>query len=359
MSAPRLPRQSEAERPRSCKSKRVAVDTLLLRPSRRLREKTTLYGDHVVPSPADAEEGLVPEALASGCSQAQPDALKQAWGRPAREVPHGVATPMKAATFRPAAGQKRKWQLSISPPPEAPEPLSPLVGGVEEWAAQCASKQKEDLYKSAARLLGLEACGGLVAGRSPLARDAQAAPSPSPRVVDLTGGDAMLGVLDLTGTCLAEEPGSSAARAATSKEAEVSPAAKARQALVARSVSAAVRDEMAREPRLVDLSTGMVHTLPRDGLVALGHCAECDIVVAHPAVSGRHCILLCAEGSVEVEDLDSGDTFVNEIRVPKGELLPQRISLTREDTLALGTLDGPKLLFLSGRGPRVAMLGGA
>jgi len=124
------------------------------------------------------------------------------------------------------------------------------------------------------------------------------------------------------------------------------PMSKAMKALVTRSVEAAENDETASESRLVDLSTGMVRTLPHDGVVAIGRCAGCEIILNFPVVDSRHCVLMCSDGQVYIEDVGDQGTFVNDTQVPKGNFLPQRIILRRGDTLALADPDGPKFLFL-------------
>jgi len=124
------------------------------------------------------------------------------------------------------------------------------------------------------------------------------------------------------------------------------PMSKAMQALVARSVEAAEEDETAAESRLVDLSTGMVRTLPHDGVIAIGCSAGCEIILNFPVVDSRHCVLMCSDGQVYIEDVGDQGTFVNDTQVPKGNFLPQRIILRRGDTLALADPEGPKFLFL-------------
>lgn len=127
------------------------------------------------------------------------------------------------------------------------------------------------------------------------------------------------------------------------------PRSQAGQAMVLMSVRAALADVITSEPRLVDLSTGMVHTLPMDGIVDIGRAAACDVVVPFGVVDERHCVLICASGNVQVEDVGEQGTFVNETQVPKGIFLPQHVPLRCEDRIALSDPDGPKLLFLAGR----------
>ncbi|CAE7267441.1 Chfr [Symbiodinium sp. CCMP2592] len=100
-------------------------------------------------------------------------------------------------------------------------------------------------------------------------------------------------------------------------------------------------------PRLVDLSSGQVFPLPEDGIVAIGRRTDCEVVIPRSVVSGRHCVLLCKNGCVQLEDTSSNGTFVNETQVPKGFSLPQRIALRDGDHIYLAQRQGPSLLFLS------------
>jgi hypothetical protein len=128
------------------------------------------------------------------------------------------------------------------------------------------------------------------------------------------------------------------------------PISKAAEKLVAHSVKAAEEDQLSVQPRCVDLSTGMVHALPIDGVASVGRNADCDILIDSKLVDSRHCVLVCCAGMVALEDVSSNDTFVNEMLVPKGVFLPQRVPLCRGDTIAFSDVDeGPKLLFLTGR----------
>lgn len=101
-------------------------------------------------------------------------------------------------------------------------------------------------------------------------------------------------------------------------------------------------------PRLVDLTSGEVYYLPAQGCLSIGRRADCEVVIPRSVVSGRHCVLTCAQGCVQVEDESSNGTFVNETQVPKGFSLPQRIPLRDGDHIYLAQRDGPALLFLTG-----------
>eukprot|EP00435_Cladocopium_sp_Y103_P059818 s1127_g21.t1 len=117
-------------------------------------------------------------------------------------------------------------------------------------------------------------------------------------------------------------------------------------------------------PRLVDLTSGEVYHLPEEGCVSIGRRADCEVVIPRAVVSGRHCVLTCSPDGVQVEELQglrlaadsvclgqdesSNGTFVNEIQVPKGFSLPQRIPLRDGDHIYLASRDGPGLLFLTG-----------
>lgn len=101
-------------------------------------------------------------------------------------------------------------------------------------------------------------------------------------------------------------------------------------------------------PRLVDLTSGEVYHLPEEGCVSIGRRADCEVVIPRAVVRGRHCVLTCSPDGVQVEDESSNGTFVNEIQVPKGFSLPQRIPLRDGDHIYLASRDGPGLLFLTG-----------
>jgi hypothetical protein len=236
-----------------------------------------------------------------------------------------LSTPRRASI---TTAQRKRWHLS--PPPPARSFLSPLIGGVEQLAAQCADAQQRSEKSSV-----------LFPTKPTDDQDDQDPAIPSSLLVETHGASASL----------AAPCDDSFGHEAVTFQCGRLPVSKAAQALVALSVAAAEQDDLALEPRLVDLCTGMVHTLPNDGVVAIGQCAGCDIIVPFPVVDTRHCVLVSTDGCVVVEEVGSKGTFVNEMLVPKGDFLPQRIPLRRGDTLALSHIDGPKFLFLNGRTP--------
>ena len=123
---------------------------------------------------------------------------------------------------------------------------------------------------------------------------------------------------------------------------DLTPASK----LVRLSIAAAELDLSAREPRLVDCATGMLHLLPNDGVVALGRRSGCEIPVQSVAADARHCVLVCSCGTVTVEDVSETGTAVNDTPLPKGDFLPQPLRLQRGDVLTLAPPAGPSFLFL-------------
>lgn len=266
------------------------------------------------------------EQAQSSCKQeeSQLQALKEAGWRDLALA----ATPNKRT--RDAGRQWRnQWsRLSLLPAPEVPCSLSPLPGG-DVWAAvEMRRAAEEEGSKSAAA--------------SPAPRSPPAWPSVS-KVEDkepLKTGDHFED----------SEPSFNYGQM---------PISQAAKKLVALSVAAAEMDETARCGRLVDLATGMIHSLPDDGIVAIGRSTGCNIVLAFPIIDNRHCVLLCNEGRVVVEDVGSKETFVNEMLVPRGDFLPQRVPLLRGDTLALAHPDGPKFLFLDGVRQTASSFGGA
>jgi serine/threonine protein kinase len=73
-------------------------------------------------------------------------------------------------------------------------------------------------------------------------------------------------------------------------------------------------------PCLVDPTTGKKWNLA-EGTTLLGRASQCDIVVAAPDVSRRHCQILVHSGQATVEDLGSlRGTFVNGTRVNRAPL---------------------------------------
>eukprot|EP00930_Biecheleria_cincta_P000877 TRINITY_DN10206_c0_g1_i1.p1 TRINITY_DN10206_c0_g1~~TRINITY_DN10206_c0_g1_i1.p1 ORF type:complete len:1610 (+),score=418.38 TRINITY_DN10206_c0_g1_i1:716-4831(+) len=120
---------------------------------------------------------------------------------------------------------------------------------------------------------------------------------------------------------------------------------------VALSVMAAAKDsKVSHLSRLVDLSSGQVYTLPACGLLSIGRRADCEVVIPQTVVSGRHCVLLSSDGIVQLEDVSSNGTYLNDAQVPKGFSLPQRVPLHDGDHISLSHRCGPRLLFLAGQG---------
>lgn len=115
---------------------------------------------------------------------------------------------------------------------------------------------------------------------------------------------------------------------------------------IALAVLAAAMDGNAKQPRLVDLSSGTVYQLPRDGVFVIGRRYDCDLVIQEQNVSSRHCVLYCSGGGAKIEDLSTNGTFVNDTRVPKGFTLPQHVALMEGDHVTLAHRGGPCLLFV-------------
>eukprot|EP00930_Biecheleria_cincta_P081573 TRINITY_DN706_c0_g1_i2.p1 TRINITY_DN706_c0_g1~~TRINITY_DN706_c0_g1_i2.p1 ORF type:complete len:816 (+),score=172.40 TRINITY_DN706_c0_g1_i2:50-2449(+) len=235
-----------------------------------------------------------------------------------------VSTPQKGRTGNAGRQWRSQWRrLSLLPAPEVPSSLSPLPGG-DVWAA--AAMQQRAAEEGQKNALA-----------SPEPEENQSCSGPgTPGCPRIRKGDMEQA---MTGSLVEDsEPG-------FFDYGQV-PTSQAAKKLVALSVAAAEMDETARCARLVDLATGMIHALPDGRIVAIGRSTGCDIVLAFPIIDRRHCVLLCKDGHVVVEDVGSKETFVNEMLVPRGDLLPQRVPLLRGDTLALGHPDGPKFLFL-------------
>jgi len=118
---------------------------------------------------------------------------------------------------------------------------------------------------------------------------------------------------------------------------------------VALAVFAADSDRSAAAimPRLVDLQTGALHTLPSNGVATVGRRSDCEVVVKDINISSRHCVLLCSHGRVQLEDISSNGTFVNETRVPKGFSLPQHVTLMDGDRISLAQKTGSTFLFVA------------
>lgn len=241
-----------------------------------------------------------------------------------------AATPNKRTSDAGRQWRSQWRRLSLLPAPEVPCSLSPLPGG-DVWAAVAMRRAAEEGGKNAAASPGHCSVPRSSPGWSSVCKEEKE---------PLKTGDHFED----------SEPSFDYGQMPTSQAAKK---------LVALSVAAAEMDETARCARLVDLVTGMIHSLPDDGIVAIGRSTGCDIVLAFPIIDDRHCVLLCNEGRVVVEDVGSKETFVNEMLVPRGDLLPQRVPLLRGDTLALAHPDGPKFLFLDGVRPSASSFGGA
>ncbi|CAJ1417488.1 unnamed protein product [Effrenium voratum] len=84
------------------------------------------------------------------------------------------------------------------------------------------------------------------------------------------------------------------------------------------------------------LSGGAAQRLPETGVVQLGRHADCKVSCQDPAISGKHCRLQCEGPSVSVEDCSTNGTFVNGIRLEKG----QRHALSPGDHLVLASTEG-------------------
>ncbi|MFN2565812.1 MAG: FHA domain-containing protein [Gemmatimonadaceae bacterium] len=82
--------------------------------------------------------------------------------------------------------------------------------------------------------------------------------------------------------------------------------------------------------RLIELGTGCVYQVPRDGLV-IGRGADCDITVDGTDVSRRHAFVKPGRGGFTVTDESANGTFVNGARMTG----PQ--TLKHGDVLGIGT----------------------
>merc|ERR1719210_328984 len=80
------------------------------------------------------------------------------------------------------------------------------------------------------------------------------------------------------------------------------------------------------------------HPLPSQGSLTIGRRPNCTIVCGDAAVSGVHCVVSVAsvalhELACEVEDRSTNGTFVNDVRLSKGQRMPVSdgdiISLTK------------------------------
>jgi pSer/pThr/pTyr-binding forkhead associated (FHA) protein len=82
--------------------------------------------------------------------------------------------------------------------------------------------------------------------------------------------------------------------------------------------------------RLIELGTGCVYPVPRDGLV-IGRGPECDISVDDPGVSRRHAVVKPGRGGFTVTDESANGTFVNGARMTGAR------TLTHGDVLGIGS----------------------
>jgi pSer/pThr/pTyr-binding forkhead associated (FHA) protein len=82
--------------------------------------------------------------------------------------------------------------------------------------------------------------------------------------------------------------------------------------------------------RLIELGTGCVYPVPRDGLV-IGRGPECDISVDDPGVSRRHAIVKPGRGGFTVSDESANGTFVN------GKRITGAHTLKHGDVLGIGS----------------------
>jgi pSer/pThr/pTyr-binding forkhead associated (FHA) protein len=82
--------------------------------------------------------------------------------------------------------------------------------------------------------------------------------------------------------------------------------------------------------RLIELGTGCVYPVPRDGLV-IGRGPDCDISVDDPGVSRRHAVVKPGRGGFIITDESANGTFVNGTRLSGGQ------SLKHGDVVGIGT----------------------
>ena len=82
--------------------------------------------------------------------------------------------------------------------------------------------------------------------------------------------------------------------------------------------------------RLIELGTGCVYPVPRDGL-AIGRGPECDIVVDDPGVSRRHAVVKPGRGGFTITDESANGTFVNGRRMTGAQ------ALRHGDVVGIGT----------------------
>jgi pSer/pThr/pTyr-binding forkhead associated (FHA) protein len=82
--------------------------------------------------------------------------------------------------------------------------------------------------------------------------------------------------------------------------------------------------------RLIELGTGCVYPVPRDGLV-IGRGPECDIPVDDPGVSRRHAMVKPGRGGFTITDESANGTFVN------GKRMTGAHALKHGDVLGIGS----------------------
>jgi pSer/pThr/pTyr-binding forkhead associated (FHA) protein len=82
--------------------------------------------------------------------------------------------------------------------------------------------------------------------------------------------------------------------------------------------------------RLIELGTGCVYPVPRDGLT-IGRGAECDITVDDPGVSRRHAVVKPGRGGFTITDESANGTFVNGHRMTGAQ------ALKHGDVVGIGT----------------------
>jgi pSer/pThr/pTyr-binding forkhead associated (FHA) protein len=82
--------------------------------------------------------------------------------------------------------------------------------------------------------------------------------------------------------------------------------------------------------RLIELGTGCVYPVPRDGVV-IGRGADCDIAVDGTDVSRRHAVVKPGRGGFVVTDESANGTFVNGTRMAGTQ------TLKHGDVLGIGT----------------------
>jgi pSer/pThr/pTyr-binding forkhead associated (FHA) protein len=82
--------------------------------------------------------------------------------------------------------------------------------------------------------------------------------------------------------------------------------------------------------RLIELGTGCVYPVPRDGLV-IGRGVECDITVDDPGVSRRHAVVKPGRGGFTITDESANGTFVNGTRMTGAQ------PLKHGDIVGIGT----------------------